>query len=285
MTECNAGKAVLVVGASGGIGQSCVNLLAANGFTVFAGMRKSALPVAFGPGGGRIIPVMLDIRSDGDVRRAFATIAGKLQGLELIGIVNCAGVAFPGPLAWVNAGDMLDMLDVNVVGQLRVVQAGLGLLRAGCGRIVIIGSTSGRIPGVFTGGYCASKFALEALTKVLRAELAEAGINVVIVDPGMIGTAFWQKCADRAAAFLSNSDNSHAALASWRQNVIMQSGNAAAPELVAACVLDALTAKRPRHRYVVGLKAKLKLAVWPFLPESIKNAIIGRPLQREVIKT
>ncbi|MGZ5052512.1 MAG: SDR family NAD(P)-dependent oxidoreductase [Methylobacter sp.] len=281
MIEYSQGKAVLVVGASGGIGQSCVDLLALNGYTVFAGMRKSALPVAFGPGRGRIIPVALDIRSDGDVRQAFATIAGKLQDLELIGIVNCAGVTFPGPLARINADQMLDMLDINVVGQLRVVQAGLGLLRAG-GRIVMIGSTSSRIPGVFTGGYSASKFALEALTGVLRAELADAGIDVVSVDPGMIGTAFWQKCADRTAAFLSDADNNHAALASWRQNVMAQSGNAAAPEQVAACVLAALTAKRPRPRYVVGLKAKLKLAVWPFLPESIKNAIIQRPLRRSV---
>jgi len=286
MAETNRRRAVFVTGAASGIGQSCVNLLAANGYTVFAGVHR---PMALdswapSPDSGRIIPIVLDIRFDEDVRQAFDAISRQLSDLDLIGVVNCAGVSFPGPLERVEPSEMLDMLNINVVGQLRVVQAYLQLLHASNGRIVMIGSTSGIIPGVFTGAYSASKFALAGITDVLRAELAANRIGVSIVDPGMIGTPFWEKTIDRVATLLAHPRNGHlnngtdAALAGWQQRIVKLADNAADPGLVARCVLHALTAKRPQTRYIVGTKAKLKLLIWKFLPEILKDIVIRRSL-------
>ena len=286
MAETNRCRAVFITGAGGGIGRSCVSLLAANGYTVFAGVHRPMAPDTweFSPDNGRIIPITLDIRFDEDVQQAIDAISRRLSTVDLIGVVNCAGVCFPGPLELIEPSEVLNMLNINVVGQLRVIQACLPLLSTSRGRIVVIGSTSGAIPGVFTGAYSASKFALAAITGVLRAELAASGIAVSIIDPGVIGTPFWEKTADRVTALLAHprtgllSDGTRAPLIGWRRGIVKLADNAADPEQVARCLLHALTAKRPQSRYTVGIKAKLKLMVWKFLPETLKDIVIRRPL-------
>ncbi len=114
------------------------------------------------------------------------------------GLVNNAGVVVPGPLEFLDLGELRRQLEVNVIGQIAVTQAFLGALRRARGRVVNIGSIGGRVAHPFLGPYNASKFALEALTDSLRLELHASGIEVSIVEPGSVATSIWAK-ADASA--------------------------------------------------------------------------------------
>jgi len=283
----NKYQAVLVTGAGSGIGHGCAQLLAANGYTVFAGLHTSKPSAIETVADDRIIPLIFDIRCDESIRAAVVTITQT--GYPLLGVVNCAGVSLPGPLQHLESSAVLDLFNVNVVGQLRVVQACLPLLMEKGGKIIMIGSTSGSIPGVFTGAYSASKFALSVLSAVLRAELADSGITLCMVDPGMIKTPFWQQTLKRANAVLDQrTAQTHTpldvAFAGWVEDVSEMVNHATDPQQVAEQVLRALKARRTPFRYVPGLKAKLKLLVWQCLPPPAKDAIIRRPLRTKRIK-
>jgi NAD(P)-dependent dehydrogenase (short-subunit alcohol dehydrogenase family) len=161
--------AVLVTGASSGIGWASARMLAARGLHVFAGVRavESAHGILAGAL-GTITPVTLDLTSEDDTARVANELRDRLAGPGLMGLVNCGGIGLSGPLELLSREAIKRVFDVNVAGQLSMIQAVLPLLRNSGGRIVNVGSTSGRIPGALNGAYCASKFALEALTSVLR---------------------------------------------------------------------------------------------------------------------
>ncbi|WP_045227011.1 SDR family NAD(P)-dependent oxidoreductase [Methyloterricola oryzae] len=278
MTE----EAVLVTGAGSGIGRSCAELLAAEGYTVYAGMRKlQSSP--FGPAaGGQIIPLAMDIASDDSVAAAATAIAQS--GSQLRGLVNCAGVGLSGPLQYLESVELTTLFDVNVVGPMRVVRNCLPLLQPCAGKIIMIGSTSAYIPGVFTGAYSATKFALYAISAVLRAELANSGIAVSVIDPGMIGTPHWEKMLRQARALLLGRSDAladphlDASFSDWAEKVGRMGESAEDAQPVARKVLQILQTAKPSFRHVVGRKAKLKLAVWQFLPQGLKERIIKRPL-------
>jgi NAD(P)-dependent dehydrogenase (short-subunit alcohol dehydrogenase family) len=276
---------VLVTGASSGIGRACALTLAARGFRVFAGVRRfeSARDLeALAP--GRITPVRLDVGSDPDIALAAEQVRQATLDAGLAGLVNCAGEGLPGPLEHVSRPAMIHLFEVNVAGQLAAIQAFLPLLRKASGRIVNVGSTSGRIPGVFNGAYCASKFALDALTSVLRAELASSRVKVAMIEPGVVATPFWQKTAAAEANLAENLsvdglrlygpviERRRAALAK-----LMQTGGPV--EDVCEAVFHALSSASPRRRYVVGRDARIKVALWRALPEWARDRIVRRGMR------
>src|SRR5262249_24877925 len=112
---------------------------------------------------------------------------------ELDALVENAGIAIAAPLEFLPPEELTRQLDVNVVGQLRVLQAFLPLLRASRGRVVLMGSVAGRSALPFLGAYAMSKFALEAMADALRIELAPWGIHVAVVQPATIATPMWTK--------------------------------------------------------------------------------------------
>jgi NAD(P)-dependent dehydrogenase (short-subunit alcohol dehydrogenase family) len=171
---------VLVTGTSTGIGRACAELLRDRGWNVLAGVRQA------GDGPEGCEEVVLDL---GDVRWAERPLDAA--------VLN-AGVALSGPLEFVPLDELRDELEVNVVGQVALLQALLPALRASRGRVVLMGSVSGRLALPFLGPYAASKFALEAVADALRAEVAPFGIRVSLVQPGSIATPMWRKGAKRA---------------------------------------------------------------------------------------
>jgi NAD(P)-dependent dehydrogenase (short-subunit alcohol dehydrogenase family) len=185
-------KAVLVTGASTGIGQACALHLDGLALRVYAGVRKQAQAQELRTlGSGRIIPVFLDVTDQAQIDAAAAQIAEDHGRLD--GIVNNAGIAKGGPLEYLPLTAWREQFDVNVLGQVAVTKAMLPLIRAGCGRIVFMGSISGKIATMMLGPYCASKFALEAIGESLRHELHPWGISVSVIEPGAIKTPIWQK--------------------------------------------------------------------------------------------
>ena len=193
---------------------------------------------------------------------------------RLDALVNNAGIGVAAPLEDLPPEELRRQLEVNVVGQLAVTQAVLPSLRAARGRIVIMGSIGGRSALPFLGGYAMTKFALEAMADSLRLELAADGIEVVLVEPGNIATAIWTKPQPLADQV---SDRYQARVERFRQVAAARSSKAAPADLVAQAVEHALTASRPRTRYVVGRDAKIRAAI-ERLPDRIRDRVYRRTL-------
>ena len=162
-------NAVVVTGASTGIGADATAQLAAAGFIVFAGVRDDAAAAALAALGERVRPLRLDVTDPDQIAAAAAAVGAS--GFPLAALVNNAGVAVGGPLEVLPIEHVRQVFDVNVFGALAVTQAFLPQIRAAHGRLVFIGSIAGRLAIPFIGPYSSSKFALRALTDALRVEL------------------------------------------------------------------------------------------------------------------
>jgi NAD(P)-dependent dehydrogenase (short-subunit alcohol dehydrogenase family) len=267
-------RSVVVTGASSGIGRACATRLAAAGWKVFGGVRSTEDADTLR--GDGIEPLELDVTDSGQIAAAAAAV-----GPELHGLVDNAGIAIAAPLELVPIDELRHQLEVNVVGQVAVTQALLPALRRARGRVVLMGSVGGRSALPFLGPYAASKHALEALADSLRLELRPWGIGVSIVEPASIRTAIWEKGATRADelrdGFPPEAAELYAApIARFRQ-VALARGPGADPELVAKAVEHALTARRPRARYLVGRDAHLRAWI-ERLPTRLRDRLLARVL-------
>ncbi len=273
--------AVLVTGASTGIGRATALHLGARGFTVFAGVRKiidGESLVAEATESGQIVPLILDVTHPQQIAAAADAIAAS--GLPLVGLVNNAGIAAAAPLEFVPIDEFRQQLEVNVVGQLAVTQAVLPLLRTAKGRIVNITSVGGLIAGTMLGPYHASKFALEAMTDTLRAELKPWGIEVVAIEPGQIATPIWATSAARADRMAEEMPGEAAELycrliAGAKAAAAAAAVDGLPPVEVAKAVTAALTARRPRTRYRVGVDAKVGAALIARLPDRVRDRLLA----------
>lgn len=270
---------VVITGASTGIGEACALLLDKLGFCVFAGVRKDIDAQKLQEKASqRLIPIFLDVTDADSIALAVETVKNTV-GDEIFGLVNNAGIAVPGPLELLPIAEFQQQLQVNVVGQLAVTQAFLGLLRQGRGRIVNMGSVSGRSAAPFLGAYNASKFAIEALTDVMRMELRPWGISVSIIEPGAISTPIWEKSftqADIAKQNLSPSAEKlyGSAMTAVRKQVGIIASKSISSDIVAQAVIHALTAKKPKTRYLIGQDAKMAVILKYLLPDKLYDRVI-----------
>ena len=177
----SAPKAVLVTGASSGIGRNITETFAGKGYFVYAGARKQSDIDELNTL-ENVMAIRLDVTKQDEIDAAVAIV--EQQGRGLWGLVNNAGVAVAGPLADVAVEEYLWLMDVNVTGIYRVTQAFAPLIMASGGRIVNIGSISGINTGPFNGIYSMSKHAVEAYTDALAAEMAMVGVQVSVIEPG-----------------------------------------------------------------------------------------------------
>lgn len=270
--------AVVVTGASTGIGKTCVLHLDKLGFQVFAGVRKEADGEALKrQASSRLTPVFLDITDTASIASVADIVGTAIGDIGLVGLVNNAGIAVVSPLEFLPITELRHQLEVNAIAQIAVIQEFLPLLRQSKGRIVNIGSIIGKMAMPFLGTNSASKFAMEAFTDVLRMELQPWGISVSIVEPGYVATPIWEKAvANKSARNLPQQALTlyGEALAAACKSAI-KSGKAGIPsELVAKTVAQALTEKRPKTRYLVGRDAKLAAVVSKFLPDRMRDWIL-----------
>ncbi len=281
-----AADSVLVTGASRGIGEACALRLARRGLRVFAGVRDVGRGAALRErAGDRLTPVRLDVTDAASIASARSEVEAKLGGDGLGGLVNNAGIAVAGPLELLAPADLRQQLDINVVGQLAVTQAFLPLLRRGRGRIVFMSSISGRSALPITGAYAASKHALEALADALRLELHPWGIEVSLVEPGVIATEIWERSAAAAETRLERVDPITAepyrrVIEGARRRATDSAARGLPPDAVARVVERALTSARPRARYVVGRDARQRILLERLLPVRLRDALIARRLAK-----
>lgn len=276
--------AVLVTGASSGIGRSTALTLARAGFSTFGAVRADSDGAALAAdSNGRVRPVRLDVTDPEQIQTVADLLTRELGDRGLVGLVNNAGVGLTGPLELLSLDRFRGLLEVNVVGPLALTQSLLPLLRVGHGRVVNIGSVGGRITMPFAGPLNASKYAVVALNDALRMELAPWHVDVVLVEPASIRT----RAVDTLAADV---DGTVAALPPDRRplyehryrtmvgHAVARERRGSPPDVVADTVLTALTASRPRTRYPVGKDARVLLTAAHLLPDRLLDRVRLRVL-------
>lgn len=275
--------AVLVTGASSGIGRAASLTLAQRGYRVYAGVRRAEDGQDLSRhASGTLSPLYLDVTEPDMVAAAARRLESELGPDGLFGLVNNAGVVVAAPLEFVPLDEVREQFEVNVTGALAVTQSLLPLLRRAGGRIVNIGSVSGSISTPFTGPYNASKFALRAMSDALRMELAPWGISVSIIEPGTVHTPMWKRSLGRIQVLERRLPSKATALygpvfAKMRQ--FIEGARGVPPETVAALIVSVLRARRPRAYYPVGVDARLRLAL-ERLPTRLRDFLIATQLPK-----
>jgi NAD(P)-dependent dehydrogenase (short-subunit alcohol dehydrogenase family) len=260
-------RTVLVTGASTGIGAACATHFVSRGCRVLAGVRQ----VGDAPEGTE--EMLLDVTDGAQI----ADAASRVDRLD--GLVNNAGIVVACPLEFLPLEELRHQLEVNVVGQLAVTQAFLPAIRAARGRIVIVGSIAGKSALPFLGAYAMSKHALEAMADSMRVELAPDGIHVSIVEPGTIATPIWTKPRPLLDTLPAEAGERYGSrMDAFRRMAAKRAAGAAAPpETVVRAIEHALTASRPKTRYLVGRDAKLRSAI-ERLPDRERDRLLSRLL-------
>ncbi|MFF0541801.1 SDR family NAD(P)-dependent oxidoreductase [Nocardia thailandica] len=282
--------AVLVTGASSGLGRAAALHLAARGLRVYAGVRNdtAAGELRTAAGGGRLTALRLDVTDADSVAAARDAVASELGAGSLRGVVNNAGICVSAPVECLALEDLRQQLEVNLVGVVAVTQAFLPLLRAAApagggpaGRLVNVSSGVGRVAGPFLGAYAAAQFAKEGLSDSLRRELAGTGVAVSVIEPGAIATPIWDKVAATADRVLAAAPADVAAL--YRapftrfvaRNESAARSAATTPGQFARAVEHALTSPRPRTRYRVGRDAAAASLAARLLPDRLLDRVLA----------
>jgi NAD(P)-dependent dehydrogenase (short-subunit alcohol dehydrogenase family) len=269
---------VLVTGASTGIGEATALHLRELGFEPVAGVRRDEDAERLGGQGLRT--VRLDVTDEAQISAARESVGDG----ALVGLVNNAGVAVAAPLEFVPLDQLRRQLEVNLIGQVAVTQAFLPALRRAGGRIVNVGSIGGRVALPLLAPYSASKFVLEGLSDSLRRELRAQGVDVVVIEPGGVKTPIWGKgneLADELTAQMPpEGERLYGRLiANVRKETLkIERERGLPPRAVAEVIGRALTADRPRTRYVVGGEAKVRAQLARLLPDRAMDRLIGRAL-------
>jgi short-subunit dehydrogenase len=269
---------VLVTGATAGIGRHTALALASTGHRVIgAGRREAALAELVAESGGAITPLRLDVDDAASIADAAAAVERLTDGYGLDVLVNNAGYATIGALAELPDAELRAQFETNVFGLMAVTRAFLpAMLSRGAGRIINVSSVSGRVPAPLLGAYHGTKYALEAMSDALRMELAPLGIQVVIVEPGTIKTEFATRTKTelvRAKPPSSRYEPVYAHAAAIEERFARM---ATGPATVTRAITRAITARRPRARYVAPWRFVLLIALARLLPTACYDALMAR---------
>ena len=270
---------LLITGASSGIGFACATLLDQRGFKVFAGVRKLADGEKLKASASQhLTPVLLDVTQPYTIEKAFEFIKDEVGEAGLSGLVNNAGIGIASPVEFFPMSDLRRLFDVNVFGQISVIQTFLPLLRQAKGRIINIGSIGDRITMPFGGALCASKSAFASFTEAMRLELASSGIKVCLIEPASISTPAVDKVKVGNEKRIEGLSTEGARLyaskfRSFTERAIEREKNGSQPEVVARVVFEALTSKQPKTRYLVGKDSTALAALARWMPDRMLDKI------------
>ena len=260
---------ILITGATSGIGLDAAKAFASKGHRVFAaGRNLAALDGARG-----VEPVSLDVTSRESIDAAFDLVMERTSGHGVDVLVNNAGYATAGPIVEMEESSLRAQFETNVFGLVAVTKRFVApMMRRRAGRVVNVGSVSGRIPAPMLGAYHATKYALEALNDAMRMELAPFGVGVALVEPGTIKTAFAKRVVSEASARPADS-----LYAPVYGNVDALEDRfarvAASTEHTTRALLHAGLARRPCTRYVAPRRFWALIALFQIVPTRVLDAI------------
>ena len=281
-----ASRAVLVTGCSSGIGRATAGLLARSGWQVYASARRLEDLSDLESLGCRLL--VLDVTDDDSMRAAVEVVEQEHGAVGVL--VNNAGFSRSGAVETVPLADARRQFETNVFGPLRLAQLVLPAMRVQrWGKIVVIGSMGGKLTFPGGGWYHATKYALEALSDALRFEVAGFGVDVVLVEPGIIRSGFSEVAVSSMetpggppATDDPYGEFTAGLIASTRgvydRGPLARLGGT--PDDVAAVVLEAITSVRPKARYPVTASARLLLAARTLLPDRGWDAFLARQFVR-----
>jgi len=270
-------KDVVVSGVSTGIGRGTTKVLISKGFRVFGSVRKQAdaesLQKEFGDG---VVPLIMDITDADAVHQAAQKVGSMIGDRNLVGLVNNAGIVVSGPLLYMRPSEYRRQLDVNMVSPLVVIQAFAPLLgtdkkrRGPAGRIVTISSSTAKVAVPLLGAYSSSKSGLEGMSDVLRRELMLFGIDVVLIEPGTVNTAMYDKGEKEDLSEFKPTEY-WAAVQQFQKYIVTEARtNGLPPERLGEAVHVALTTAKPKARYAV-------------VPQRFKNWTLPRLLPTRML--
>lgn len=269
-------KVALVTGASSGIGEATALELQRRGFTVYAGARRVERMEALRSEGIRVL--RLDVTEESSLQTAVSTIETEVGRFDVL--VNNAGYGSYGSLEEVPMDEGRKQFDVNLFGAMHLTQLVIPIMRGQkTGTIVNVSSIGGKISTPFGAWYHGTKFALEGMSDVLRGELKQFGIDVVVIEPGAIKTE-WSGIA--AGSALETSGRGPYAKAASALATSLTTGpfhdRASDPSVVALAIATAVVARRPKTRYVAGYSARPVLALRWLLPDRAFDRVISRAM-------
>lgn len=276
---------ILITGASSGIGAGAALELVKAGYQVIAGVRNpSDGDTLIREAGPALHPVLMDVTDAAMMQQAKSEVEGIISNQPLVAIINNAGIVIHGAILYIPIEEWQRQLDINVLGVLRTTQLFLPMLAASRApgdthprRIINIGSVSGLFASPFLGPYCASKFALEAITDSLRRELFMYDVGVVLLEPGKIKTPIWEK----AKAGTSWFGPEYASILKFKDQIIDSNISSSQPLAVTnEAILHAVRSKKVRNRYLL-VRKKWKFRLLTALPSAWIDRMIRKKMIRE----
>lgn len=266
--------AILITGVSSGIGHATAQEFARSGYRVFGTVRNSddadRLRWELGP---NFTPLILDVTDASAIQGAVQQVAETLKGEDfsgLDGLINNAGIATSGPLAYQPIEEIRWQFEVNVIAPIAVTQAFLPLLKqraksqSRSARIINISSVGGKIAAPFLGAYAGSKHAIEGLSHSLRRELKRHNIDVIIIGPGAVKTPIWQKESANELSRYADTEYDRP-LAAFQQYAMATARSGYEPDVIGRAIRQVFEAKRPKTRYAI-------------VPQAVTNWVIPRLL-------
>nr|MCR5025545.1 SDR family oxidoreductase [Lachnospiraceae bacterium] len=195
-------KTVLITGCSSGFGRALCNEFKDRGYFVIATARN-VMKLADVKAD---LKIELDASDERSIRNSMKLILSEVAGIDIL--INNAGYSVRSAVEEIEIDKLKDMMDVNVFGTIRMIQAVLPVMRKhGGGRIYNIGSISGRMTGIANGGYCSSKYAVEAITEAVRYETKDMGIEICVIEPGAMYTDFFGTLAKNSDEKMKDPDS------------------------------------------------------------------------------
>ena len=277
-------KSVVVTGVSTGIGRGAASVLVKQGWRVFGSVRKDADGRALRSElGDAFVPLVFDVEDNDAILAAAEGVRSHLAGQTLDGLVNNAGSSFTDPLLVQSVADFRKQIEINLVGVFAVTRAFAPLLGADPtlagtkGRIVNISSVGDRMGVPFLGAYAAAKHGVEGFSASLRRELQLVGIDVIVVGPGSVATAIWDKAEVLPLDHLAGTIWDRP-FRNFTSHMIKTGRKGLAPEQVGEVIATALTASKPKTRYAV-VRGKFMNSTLPsMLPSRVVDRLVGKQL-------
>jgi len=276
--------AILITGATDGLGRAMAVFLAANGYRIFAAGRnaekRASLDRLALERKLQLETLDMDVSDDVSVSHGVGRVLERAGRIDVL--INNAGIAYVAVLEEIRLDDLRRQYETNVFGVLRVTQAVLPSMRERrSGRILNVSSIAGKIALPLMGPYASSKHALEGLSDSLRLELAPFGVRVVLIEPGFIPTNMSNTALDLSAAYAAKAEKSpYAAIYrgfrdSWKKS---SSASRTTPEDCARVILRAILDTPPRARYTVTPRARVGVVLKRFLPDRVLDKRILRSM-------
>ncbi|SVB59987.1 uncharacterized protein METZ01_LOCUS212841 [marine metagenome] len=277
-------KKVVITGVSTGIGYSSAKILCDSGYRVFGSVRKQEdaekITSEFG---ANFTPLIFDVTDSKGIQENAQIVKGELiPGEALAGLVNNAGVAMGGPINLIDTDVFRKQFEVNFFGLIEVTKTFLPMLGAvknsmQQGKIINISSVSGRRAHPFVAPYTASKFAVEAFSDALRREMLLYGVDVILIEPGPIKTAIWDKVPDLDNNEFIGTDYEHSLRKFYKMFIEMGKKGFDA-DIIGNRVKEILQDPSPKTRHVITPNRFINFTLPGILPDRIFDKLVGKGL-------